>query len=97
MDIQWQDGGLTGATIRSIGGTACRVRYGDKVANLLMPPGQVLSLDGSLNSRIRIVLVGDSTVTDGSGWGLGFKQLLTRPRGVRQHRRQRAQFQELHR
>src|SRR5205809_236549 len=26
---------------------------------------------------IRIVLVGDSTVTDDSGWGLGFKQLLT--------------------
>jgi len=25
----------------------------------------------------RIVLVGDSTVTDGSGWGLGFKQLVT--------------------
>ncbi len=27
--------------------------------------------------KIRIVLVGDSTVTDTSGWGLGFKQLLT--------------------
>jgi pectinesterase len=25
---------------------------------------------------IRIVLVGDSTVTDGSGWGFGFKQWL---------------------
>ncbi len=27
--------------------------------------------------KIRIVLVGDSTVTDQAGWGLGFKQLLT--------------------
>src|ERR1017187_1227224 len=27
--------------------------------------------------KIRIVLVGDSTVTDEAGWGLGFKQLLT--------------------
>ncbi|HTL74224.1 MAG TPA: rhamnogalacturonan acetylesterase [bacterium] len=27
--------------------------------------------------RIKIVLVGDSTVTDKFGWGLGFKQLLT--------------------
>jgi pectinesterase len=27
--------------------------------------------------KIRIVLVGDSTVTDKSGWGLGFKQFLT--------------------
>ena len=26
---------------------------------------------------IRIVLVGDSTVTDDSGWGSGFKQLVT--------------------
>ena len=27
--------------------------------------------------KIRFVLVGDSTVTDQAGWGLGFKQLLT--------------------
>jgi pectinesterase len=27
--------------------------------------------------RIKIVLVGDSTVTDNAGWGLGFKQFLT--------------------
>jgi pectinesterase len=27
-------------------------------------------------NTIRIVLVGDSTVTDGSGWGFGFKQYL---------------------
>jgi pectinesterase len=26
--------------------------------------------------QLRIVLVGDSTVTDGAGWGLGFKQFL---------------------
>jgi lysophospholipase L1-like esterase len=26
--------------------------------------------------KVRIVLVGDSTVTDGSGWGLGFKQFI---------------------
>ena len=29
------------------------------------------------NQLIRIVLVGDSTVTDKAGWGLGFKQFLT--------------------
>jgi len=28
------------------------------------------------NSKIKIVLVGDSTVTDRSGWGLGFKEFL---------------------
>ena len=27
--------------------------------------------------RVRIVLVGDSTVTDEHGWGLGFRRLLT--------------------
>jgi lysophospholipase L1-like esterase len=27
--------------------------------------------------KIRIVLVGDSTVNDGGGWGFGFKQFLT--------------------
>lgn len=27
--------------------------------------------------KIRVVLVGDSTVTDSAGWGLGFKQFLT--------------------
>ena len=27
--------------------------------------------------KIKIVLVGDSTVTDNAGWGLGFKQFLT--------------------
>lgn len=39
------------------------------------------SAGGSANQRptntIRIVLVGDSTVTDDSGWGKGFKQLVT--------------------
>jgi len=28
-------------------------------------------------TRIKIILVGDSTVTDNAGWGLGFKQFLT--------------------
>jgi pectinesterase len=31
----------------------------------------------SADHKIRIVLVGDSTVTDTAGWGLGFKQLLS--------------------
>ena len=29
------------------------------------------------STKIKIVLVGDSTVTDNAGWGLGFKQFLT--------------------
>jgi len=31
----------------------------------------------STEKKTRIVLVGDSTVNDGGGWGAGFKQLLT--------------------
>jgi pectinesterase len=32
--------------------------------------------NNSATHKIKIVLVGDSTVTDGAGWGLGFKQFL---------------------
>ena len=32
---------------------------------------------GETNAPVKIILVGDSTVTDKVGWGLGFKQLLT--------------------
>ncbi len=31
---------------------------------------------GSVERKVRFVLVGDSTVTDHAGWGIGFKQLL---------------------
>ncbi len=39
----------------------------------------LLTLAGlsSQADKIKIVLVGDSTVTDNAGWGLGFKQFLT--------------------
>jgi pectinesterase len=35
-----------------------------------------LALPSSSARKLRIVLVGDSTVTDGSGWGAGFKKCL---------------------
>jgi pectinesterase len=38
-----------------------------------------LRADDSTNSsggKIKIILIGDSTMTDGAGWGLGFKQFL---------------------
>jgi len=31
----------------------------------------------TVNQSVRIVLVGDSTVTDGAGWGLGFRRFVT--------------------
>ena len=35
-----------------------------------------LALRAGAAAKIRIVLVGDSTVTDNAGWGLGFKQFV---------------------
>jgi pectinesterase len=51
------------------------------IALLLMAGGRSLPAAGSqpgreLLRKVRIVLVGDSTVTDTSGWGLGFKQFV---------------------
>jgi alpha-L-fucosidase 2 len=44
VDIAWKDGKLTGATIRSISGTSCKVRYGDRVTPLTLKPGESKSL-----------------------------------------------------
>jgi lysophospholipase L1-like esterase len=42
------------------------------LATAAQEPGRAAASDD-----IRVVLVGDSTVTDGSGWGHGFRQLVT--------------------
>ncbi len=43
----------------------------------LTQPGSTLRAENPAAERpVRIVLVGDSTVTDGAGWGLAFKQFL---------------------
>src|SRR5690242_7030277 len=36
----------------------------------------LLAAETPANHKIKIVLIGDSTVTDNAGWGLGFKQFL---------------------
>ena len=48
VDIAWKDGKLAAATIRSITGTACKVRYGEKVVDLKLKPGQSHQFDASL-------------------------------------------------
>ena len=45
MDIEWQDGKLTEATIRSIKGESCKVRYNGKVKQLTTRAGQSFVLD----------------------------------------------------
>ncbi len=49
--------------------------------NSLMPPHTSFKVAGALaapdqHKLVRVVLVGDSTVTDAAGWGKGFKDLL---------------------
>jgi alpha-L-fucosidase 2 len=39
VDIEWKDGKLQEATIRSLTGTACSVRYGQKKINMTLAPG----------------------------------------------------------
>ena len=51
VDIQWEHGALTGATIRSLNGRPLRIRCGGSTATFDTRPGQTLRLDGSLKSR----------------------------------------------
>ena len=44
VDIVWHDGRLTSASIRSISGTACHVRYGDKVQSIKLQLGTTQTL-----------------------------------------------------
>ena len=48
VDMQWKDGKLTAAVIRSAGGKACKVRYGETTVELTLRPGQTTRLDGNL-------------------------------------------------
>jgi alpha-L-fucosidase 2 len=48
VNIAWKDGKLAGATIRSIGGAACKARYGENVVDLKLRPGESRRLDANL-------------------------------------------------
>ncbi|MCX7046920.1 MAG: glycoside hydrolase N-terminal domain-containing protein [Candidatus Sumerlaeota bacterium] len=48
VDIAWQDGKLTAATIRSISGTSCKVCYGQKASELKFKLGDALRLNSYL-------------------------------------------------
>ena len=49
VDMQWKDGKLTGATIRSLRGSPCKVRYAGKTVDFTTAAGSTLNLDGDLN------------------------------------------------
>ncbi|HEX8426081.1 glycoside hydrolase family 95 protein [Hymenobacter sp.] len=48
VDLAWQNGKLIASTIRSIKGTSTKVRYGDKVIDLKLKPGQSKKLGATL-------------------------------------------------
>lgn len=55
----------------------CAVRAAQLALFIAVGSSGAISVNAAEPQRkIRIVLVGDSTVTDGAGWGAGFKQLL---------------------
>jgi alpha-L-fucosidase 2 len=48
VDLAWQRGQLTAATIRSLDGQPCKVRCGDKTIDLTLGKGQAARLDAAL-------------------------------------------------
>ena len=44
---------------------------------LILLASSIIAVAGDPQHKLRIVLVGDSTVNDKSGWGTGFKQMLS--------------------
>jgi alpha-L-fucosidase 2 len=48
LDLAWSDGQLTSAVVRSVNGTACKLRCGQKVAALGLKPGGSVVLNGQL-------------------------------------------------
>ena len=48
VDVAWKDGKLVSATIRSVTGTECKVRYGEKVAVVRLRTGKSRQLDAAL-------------------------------------------------
>jgi alpha-L-fucosidase 2 len=48
VDIEWRAGNLAWSTVRSVNGTNCKVRYGDRVVSLRVPRGGVVRLNENL-------------------------------------------------
>ena len=51
VDLAWKGGVLERAVVRSSRGAPCRLRYGQKSAELETRAGGVITLDGSLRAR----------------------------------------------
>jgi alpha-L-fucosidase 2 len=49
VDIEWRDGTLEAVTLRTRGGTTCRLVYGDEGRDLDLDPGEAIRLDRDLD------------------------------------------------
>ena len=52
LDIRWEYGKLKSATVRSKGGRKCKIRYGERIVDIELSPGQSISLDGALKKVV---------------------------------------------
>jgi alpha-L-fucosidase 2 len=55
VDLAWRDGRLASATLRSLRGARCRLRYGDRVVELHPARGATVVVDEDLTKRSRPV------------------------------------------
>ena len=51
VDMQWKDGRLVVATVHSLVGEPCTVRYGKTAMKLNIVPGKAWNLDGELKTK----------------------------------------------
>jgi alpha-L-fucosidase 2 len=47
VSLAWREGQLTKATLRSVSGTACTLRYGDRRLELQLSPGSTRTIAAS--------------------------------------------------
>jgi alpha-L-fucosidase 2 len=55
VDIAWQDGKLTSATIRSLNGNPCRLHYGSAVKEFKAKKNQEILWDGQADSELKLI------------------------------------------
>ncbi len=51
VDLEWSDGRLVQAAIRSPQGNSCRLRYGERLVDIALERGETCRLDGELRRR----------------------------------------------
>jgi alpha-L-fucosidase 2 len=44
VDMRWQDGGITSVTVRSVGGTQTRLKFGKHVRAISLQAGKSITL-----------------------------------------------------